>query len=96
VTETLIDPPCGECGHTKSRHSERDEPHIPNPAECEDCTGPGQPWRHEFLPVEDAEDGGECQAAEYASLADTYNGSSLCGCSNCIEYVADRESEDEV
>lgn len=37
-----------------------------------------------------------CRAAEYASLADTYNGSSLCGCPNCVEYVADRESEDEV
>lgn len=37
-----------------------------------------------------------CRAAEYDSLNDTYDGRSLCGCLNCIEYVADRESEDEV
>ncbi|MFE0739438.1 hypothetical protein [Streptomyces sp. NPDC058855] len=37
-----------------------------------------------------------CRASDYASLADTYEGSSLCGCPDCIEYVAERESEDEV
>lgn len=37
-----------------------------------------------------------CRASDYASLADTYEGSSLCGCPNCIEYVAEREYEDEV
>lgn len=37
-----------------------------------------------------------CRAAEYASLNGTYDGRALCGCLNCIEYVADRESEDEV
>lgn len=37
-----------------------------------------------------------CRANEYASLNDTYDGRALCGCLNCIEYVADRESEDEV
>lgn len=44
------------------------------------------------------EGGGEdvCRAAQYASVPDSYNGSSLCGCDNCREYVAERESEDEV
>lgn len=37
-----------------------------------------------------------CRANQYASLSDTYDGQALCGCLNCIEYVADRESEDEV
>lgn len=35
-----------------------------------------------------------CRASEYASLNDTYDGRALCGCPNCIEYVAERESED--
>lgn len=26
----------------------------------------------------------------------SYNGSAFCGCPNCIEYVAEREYEDEV
>lgn len=37
-----------------------------------------------------------CRAAQYATVDDSYNGSSLCGCDSCREYVADRESEDEV
>jgi hypothetical protein len=44
----------------------------------------------------DRTDDDACRAAEYASVPDTYNGAALCGCPNCIEYVADRESEDEV
>jgi hypothetical protein len=35
-----------------------------------------------------------CHASQYASLNDTYGGRSICGCLNCREYVADRESED--
>jgi len=37
-----------------------------------------------------------CRASEYVSLADTHNGATLCGCPDCIEYVAERDSEDEV
>lgn len=37
-----------------------------------------------------------CRAAQYVSVADSYNGAVLCGCDNCREYVAERESEDEV
>ena len=37
-----------------------------------------------------------CRASEYVGVPDTYNGSALCGCPDCIEYVAERESEDEV
>ena len=46
--------------------------------------------------ADQSEDEDVCRAAEYASLADTYDGAALCGCSNCREYVAERESEDEV
>jgi hypothetical protein len=90
--EASIDPLCGECSHPKSRHSDYD---TPGPAECEDCTGPGQPWRHEFLAPEFADEE-DCRAAQYVGVADSYNGASLCGCDNCREYVAERESEDEV
>lgn len=38
----------------------------------------------------------ECHAVRYASLADTHNGAALCGCEDCTEYVAERESEEEV
>jgi hypothetical protein len=38
----------------------------------------------------------ECHASRYVSLADTYDGAALCGCPNCREYVAERESEDDV
>jgi len=38
----------------------------------------------------------ECRAAEYVNLKDTCLGSALCGCEDCCEYVAERESEDEV
>jgi hypothetical protein len=38
----------------------------------------------------------ECRAAQYASVLDSYNGSALCGCPDCAEYVAEREYEDEV
>jgi len=45
---------------------------------------------------EDADDQPGCRAGWYASVPDTYLGSALCGCENCREYVAERESEDEV
>lgn len=48
--------------------------------------GPEEPERDELT----------CRASQYASLSDTYDGRTLCGCLNCIEYVADRESEDQV
>jgi len=38
----------------------------------------------------------ECRAVEYVNVNDTYLGSALCGCEDCREYVAERESEDEV
>ncbi|MEV8248113.1 hypothetical protein AB0R01_30720 [Streptomyces rochei] len=38
----------------------------------------------------------ECVASRYVGVADSYNGSSFCGCPNCIEYAAEREYEDEV
>jgi hypothetical protein len=38
----------------------------------------------------------ECHASRYASLADTHDGAALCGCEDCVEYVAERESEGEV
>ncbi|MFJ9101253.1 hypothetical protein ACIRJM_22625 [Streptomyces sp. NPDC102405] len=37
-----------------------------------------------------------CRAAQYVGVPDTYNGAALCGCLDCREYVAERESEDEV
>jgi hypothetical protein len=46
--------------------------------------------------IDPESDGSACRASEYASLNDTYNGRALCGCLDCIEYVADRESEDGV
>jgi hypothetical protein len=36
-----------------------------------------------------------CRAGQYSSVPDSYNGRALCGCLDCIEYVADRESEDQ-
>lgn len=36
-----------------------------------------------------------CRASQYANLNDTYEGSALCGCLDCIEYTAERDSEDE-
>ncbi|MFD6552780.1 hypothetical protein [Streptomyces sp. NPDC058398] len=48
-------------------------------------------------PVADApEDEPVCRAGQYVSVPESYNGSALCGCLDCIEYVAERESEDEV
>lgn len=38
----------------------------------------------------------ECRASQYVSVPDSYNGRALCGCIDCIEYVAERQSEDEV
>jgi hypothetical protein len=52
-----------------------------------------------FTPRDPSTDPAEepaCQASRYASLNDTFDGRALCGCPNCVEYVADRESEDEV
>lgn len=37
-----------------------------------------------------------CRAGQYVSVPDSYNGSALCGCPNCVEYVAERVAEDEV
>lgn len=37
-----------------------------------------------------------CRAGQYSSVLDSYNGRALCGCLDCIEYVADRESEDGI
>jgi hypothetical protein len=46
----------------------------------------------------DVPDGDEpgCRAGQYSSVPDSYNGRALCGCLDCIEYVANRESEDQV
>lgn len=46
--------------------------------------------------TEEPDDELVCRANQYASIPDTYCGSALCGCLNCREYVADRQSEDEV
>lgn len=35
----------------------------------------------------------ECHAARYVSVADSYDGSSLCGCDNCRERTAELDSE---
>lgn len=45
--------------------------------------------------MNESEDEDVCTAAQYATVPDSYNGSSFCGCPNCREYVAERESEDE-
>lgn len=48
---------------------------------------------------EPADEGGDedaCRAAQYVGVADSYNGAAFCGCPDCIEYVAERESEDGV
>lgn len=50
------------------------------------------PEEHESSGVEES----GCRAGQYVTVPDSYNGSALCGCIDCIEYVAERESEDEV
>lgn len=52
--------------------------------------------KEEIVNESDSDDDDVCRAAQYASVPDSYNGASLCGCDNCREYVAERESEDEV
>lgn len=52
--------------------------------------------KEEIVNESDSDDDDVCRAAQYASVPDSYDGASLCGCDNCREYVAERESEDEV
>lgn len=35
-----------------------------------------------------------CRANQYVNIPDTHNGQALCGCPDCIEFVADRDSEE--
>ncbi|MGP3737949.1 hypothetical protein ACTWJ9_33100 (plasmid) [Streptomyces sp. GDS52] len=44
----------------------------------------------------DESDGTGCVAARYVGVPDSYDGSSFCGCPDCIEYVGERQYEDEV
>lgn len=52
--------------------------------------------KEEIVKESASDDDDVCRAAQYVSVPDSYNGAALCGCDNCREYVAERESEDEV